>query len=94
ETAKRDLIEAAKQESRKKMPLVYVFVLRGKKAYGAPITPDVNAQAVEGLDLIEKTASGLWKGSVDITGRTFGVAAQRTPELGPDAGLAVIMSEI
>lgn len=94
ETAKRDLIEAAKQENRKKMPLIYVFVLKGKKAYGAPVTPDVNAQAVEGLDLVEKTGAGPWKGSVDITGRTFGVAAQRTPELGPDAGLAVIMSEV
>jgi hypothetical protein len=94
EMAKRDLIEAAKQESRKKVPLIYVFVLKGKKAYGAPVTPDVNAQAVEGFDLIEKTGSGPWKGSVEITGRTFGVAAQRTPELGPDAGLAVIMSEV
>lgn len=94
ETAKRDLIEAAKQESRKKVPIIYVFVLKGKKAYGAPVTPDVNAQAVEGLDLIEKTGAGPWKGSVDITGRTFGVGAQRTPELGPDAGLAVIMSEV
>jgi len=94
ETAKRELIEAAKQESRKKMPLIYVFVLRGKKAYGAPVTPDVNTQAVEGLDLVEKTGAGSWKGSVDITGRTFGVGAQRTPELGPDAGIAVIMSEV
>jgi hypothetical protein len=94
ETAKRELIEAAKQESRKKVPLIYVFVLKGKQAYGAPVTPDVNTKAVEGLDLIEKTGAGPWKGSVDITGRTFGVGAQRTPELGPDAGVAVIMSEV
>jgi hypothetical protein len=37
ETAKRELIEAAKQESRKKMPLIFVFVLRGKRA--ASISP-------------------------------------------------------
>jgi hypothetical protein len=94
ETAKRDLIDAVQKESKKKVPLIYVFAIKGKKAYGAPVTPDVNAQAVEGLDLIAKTASGPYRGSVDITGRTFGVAAQRTPELGDDAALAVIMSEI
>jgi hypothetical protein len=94
ETAKGNLLEAAQKESRKKVPLIYVFVVKGKKAYGAPVTPDVNAQAVESLDLISKTASGPFRGSVDITGRVFGVAAQRTPELGDDAALAVIMSEI
>jgi hypothetical protein len=94
ESAKRDLIDAAQKESKKKVPLIYVFAVKGKKAYGAPVTPDVNAQAVEGLDLVAKTASGPYRGSVDITGRVFGVAAQRTPELGDDAAIAVIMSDI
>lgn len=94
ETARRDLIEDAKNKNVKAVPVLYVFVLKGKKAYGAPVTPDVNAQAVEGLDLIEKTAGGPFKGSVDITGRTFGVSAHRIPEMGPDAGVAVILSDV
>ena len=76
------------------MPLVYVFALKNKKAYGAPLTPDVSADAVAALDLITKTASGPYRGTVEITGRMFGVAAQRTPELGDDAGVAVITSEL
>lgn len=94
ETARRDLIEEAKNKNEKAVPVLYVFVIKGKKAYGAPVTPDINAQAVEGLDLIEKTASGPFKGSVDITGRTFAVAAHRIPELGADAGLVVILSDV
>lgn len=94
ETAKRDLIERAQKENRKVVPLIYVFAIKGKKAYGAPMTPDVNAQAVERLDLVAKTASGPYHGTVEITERAFGVAAQRTPELGDDAAIAVIISEI
>ena len=52
------------------------------------------AEAIERLDPLAKAASGLWRGQVEITGRTFGVAAQRTPELAEDTGIAVMMSEI
>lgn len=94
ETAKRELLDATQKAGKKLVPLIYVFALKGKKAYGAPVTPDVSAQAIEALDLVAKTASGPYKGSVDITGRTFGLAAQRTPELGDDAAIAVITSEL
>lgn len=94
EQAKRDLLEAAQKNQEKKVPILYVFTLRGKKAYGTPVTPDVNAEAIERLDPLAKAASGPWRGQVEITGRTFGVAAQRTPELAEDTGIAVMMSEI
>jgi hypothetical protein len=94
DAAKRELIESSKKEGKKLVPLVYVFALKNKKAYGAPLTPDVSADAVAALDLITKAASGPYKGTVEITGRMFGVAAQRTPELGDDAGVAVITSEL
>jgi hypothetical protein len=93
EQAKRDLLELAQKNEDKKVPLVYVFALRGKKAYGAPVTPDVNAEAVEKLDALAKAGTGVFHGQVEITGRTFGVAAQRTPELAEDTGIAVMMSE-
>jgi hypothetical protein len=86
--------EAAEKAGKKNPPLVYVFVVKGKTAYGTPIAPDVNAQAVEGLDLIGKTAAGPYRGTLEITGRGFGVAGARAPELGDDAVLAVLASEI
>jgi hypothetical protein len=94
EQTKRDVVEAARKEGRKGVPVLYVFVLRGKKAYGAGQTPDVNTQAVEGLDLMSKTQGGNYTTTLDITGRTFGVAAARTPEYAEDMGVAVIASEI
>jgi hypothetical protein len=93
-TAKRSIIERTKQHGKKNEPLVYVFVVKDQKAYGAPVTPDVSAQAIEKLDLIPKTAQGPHTGSVQITERSFGIAADRTPDLGENTALAVIISEI
>jgi hypothetical protein len=86
--------EAAEKAGKKNPPLVYVFVVKGKNAYGTPIAPDVNAQAIEGLDIVGKTAAGAYRGTLEITGRAFGVAGARLPELGDDAALAVLASEI
>ncbi|MRG93456.1 hypothetical protein [Polyangium spumosum] len=92
EMAKRELIDRAEREKQKKVPLIYVFLVREGKAYGAPVTPDVNAQAVEGLDLANKTQSGPFRGSIEITKRSYGVAAQRMPDLGEGTILSVITS--
>jgi hypothetical protein len=86
--------EAAEKAGKKNPPLVYVFVVKGKSAYGTPVAPDVNAQAIEALDLLGKTAGGPYRGTLEITGRGFGVAGARAPELGDDAALAVLASEI
>jgi hypothetical protein len=93
QVAKRNALEAAKARGKKNPALEYVFVIKGKTAYGTPTAPDVNAQALEKLDLVEKTKAGLYRGNVEITGRVFGVAAQRTPELGDEAALAVLATE-
>lgn len=94
EAAKQELAELAKRDGLRSVPLLYVFAWKGGKAYGGPMTPDVNAEALEKLDLAAKTASGPWSGTVEITGRTFGAAAQRTPELAPDAGVAALVSAL
>lgn len=86
--------EAAEKAGKKNPPLVYVFLIKGKTAYGTPLAPDVNAQAIEALDLVAKTAAGPYRGTLEITGRGFGVAAARTPELGDDSALALLASEI
>ncbi|WP_437877349.1 hypothetical protein [Sorangium sp. So ce513] len=94
EAAKRDIAEITKRDGLKSIPLLYVFAWKGAKAYGGPVTPDINSEALEKLDLPAKTASGPWSGTVEITGRTFGVAAQRTPELAADAGVAALVSAL
>jgi hypothetical protein len=93
--ARRHLEAASLKAEKKTVPIAYVFLFKGAKAYGSPLlSADVNAQALEGLGLLEKTAQGPYKGNIEITGRSFGVAAQRTPELGDDAAIAVLLSEI
>jgi hypothetical protein len=93
DTAKRHLDDVRQKAGKKSLPIVYVLVVKGKKAYGTPLIPQVNQDAVEGADVIAKTASGPFRTNFEITGRLFGLAAQRTPELGDDAALAVLYSE-
>lgn len=93
--AKRHVSEISVKAEKKTVPIVYVFLFKGSKAYGSPLlSADVNAQAIEGLGILEKTSAGPYKGNIEITGRNFGVAAQRTPELGDDAAVVVLLSEI
>ncbi len=93
--AKRHLSEMSLKAEKKTVPIAYVFLFKGTKAYGSPLlSADVNAQAIEGLGILEKTATGPYKGNIEITGRNFGVAAQRAPELGDDAAVVVLLSEI
>lgn len=94
EAGKREMVELAKRDKLKQEPLFYAFVFKGSKAYGEAVTPDINAEAVEKQDLQGKTAAGPWSGTLDITGRIYGVAAQRVPDLAPDAGVAVLVSQI
>jgi hypothetical protein len=97
ETVRHDLIESALRENdtRTKQPLLYAFVFDGSKVYGPPITPAVDVQALEALDLSAKTANDVtFHQQLEITQRTFGLAARRTPKLGPNCGIAVLRSEI
>ena len=91
---KRDVVEDAKKAGKKSIPVLYVYVLHGKKAYGAATAPEVNTTAIEGLDLLSKAQNGNYAGTVEITGRVFGVAAARVPEYADDIGVAVLASEI
>jgi hypothetical protein len=96
ETLKHDLVmEALKAGDKKpKLPLIYVFVLAGSKVYGAPVTPLVNSETLEKLDLASKTMEGAtFHQTIEITGRGFGLAARRAPRMGADIGVAVLRSE-
>lgn len=77
-----------------KAPILYVFVLREGKAYGTPVTPEVNVKAVEGLGLPAKLQAGAYRGQVEITGRGFGVAAQPVKKLCDQCAVVVLRSEV
>lgn len=77
-----------------KVPLLYVYVLAGGKSYGAPVSPEVNGQAILKLNPVEKTKGGeVVSLPLEITRREFGVALKHFPELGDDVVLAVLRSE-
>lgn len=84
----------ADTESGDKVPLLYVYVIVGKEAYGAPVAPTVNADAILKLDPLAKVqAEEIFTAPLEIEGRKFGAAMQRIPELGNDVALAVLRSE-
>jgi hypothetical protein len=78
-----------------KMPLVYAFVLKGDKAFGTHLAPDVNVKAVEDLKLLPKLTEGAtWKGRTEITNRAYGVGARRVPSLCAECAVVVLRSEV
>ena len=76
------------------MPLIYIAVFDETGVYGAPKTPEVSEKALEELNLLEKSKSGPAHGTLEITGRSYGYAAERTPKLGPNVGVVVLRSEV
>jgi len=83
--------KAAGEEGR--LPVYYVAVFDKSGVYPAPLTPQVDEKALADEDLVGKTASGPFQGTVTITDRAFGFAARRTPRLAPDTGVVVLRSE-
>lgn len=77
-----------------KVPLLYVYVLAEGKIFGAPISPTINAEAIQKLSPLEK-AQGVeaFASPLEIDGRSFGVAVKRVPELGETVAIAVLRSE-
>ncbi|HEX3597866.1 MAG TPA: hypothetical protein VHU80_22310 [Polyangiaceae bacterium] len=77
-----------------KEPLVYAFVVDGKNVFGAPVTPEVDATTIAGLDPLGRIKEGeTFTTVVDVTGRSYGLAARRAPALGANIGVAVLRSE-
>lgn len=77
-----------------KVPLLYVYVIVDDAIYGAPVAPVVNGTAILEKKPLEHTPAGeIWSAPLEITGRKFGVAVQRVPELGENVAIAVLRSE-
>lgn len=93
EDTRRYLIKSSGDKPRA-IPLVYVFLVRGTEAFGAPVTPDVNAEAVAKLDVASKAAAGSFQTRVEVEGRSFLLVAKPCPALGKDVALALLLSEV
>jgi hypothetical protein len=95
ESLKDRLTDQAKASGdERKIPVFYVAVFDKSGVYAAPLTPPIDEKALEGENLVAKTASGPFRGPLNITERAFGFAAQRTPKLAPDTGIVVLRSEL
>jgi hypothetical protein len=90
----RSTVKSEASQAGTKEPLVYVYVLVEKEAFGAPISPDVNAKAIKESGLMGR-ASGenVVDAAQEIEGRDFGIAVKRVPALGADVAIAVVRSE-
>lgn len=90
--AKSFLLEEAKKTKSNKVPIAYVYLVKAQKPYGAPDSPEVNGDELVKSDLLKLAEAGRFRGQREITKRQFGVAAERSKELGDDAVLAVVAS--
>lgn len=88
------LVDQAKKGGDSKLPVFYVCVFDKSGVYCAPLTPPVDEQALASQDLPSNTASGVHRGTLTITDRAFGFAAERTPKLAPETGVVVLRSEL
>jgi hypothetical protein len=94
ENAVRTHVRSSNPDPNTKMPLIYVYVVVDKLAFGAPVSPEVNAQAIGAADPLSKTkGEAVWSGTLEITGRDFGIAVKRVNALGPNVGVAILRSE-
>lgn len=94
EFALRGQVESELVGAKVNVPLLYVFVLVDKEAFGSPEAPHVNATAIAERDpLGNLEADGSYGALLQITGRTFALGARPAPDLGARVGLAVLRSE-
>lgn len=91
----RGQLERELRDRNQNVPLVYVFVVVGKEAYGTPESPEINARTIGERDpLAHLSPDGSFSTLLDITGRRFALAVQAAPHLAPQVGIAVLRSEL
>ena len=90
----RDHLTQIQENKTKPIPLVYVFIVKGKQAFGGPVTPDVNAKGVGDLDILAKCADGRYQTKMTLEEREFMVVAQREPAMGDDVAVALLFSAL
>lgn len=90
----RSNVKSEAADAGTKEPLVYVYVLVDQAAFGAPISPEVNAKAVLDSGLMGRATGEVTVDTArEIEGRDFGIAVKRVPALGAGVAIAVLRSE-
>jgi hypothetical protein len=82
------------EDKTKPIPLLYCFVVKGKQAFGAPVTPDEDAKLIGEMDVVEKAKGGSFETTIELDGRTFLVSARPAPSLGADVAVVVMLSAV
>jgi hypothetical protein len=90
----RQHLEQTAEDKTKPQPLLYVFVVKGKQAYGGKLTPELNSDQLSKMDLVTKAKAGDFREQVEIEGRKFYVTAKPAPTLADDAAIAVMISPV
>jgi hypothetical protein len=91
----KQALEKKKEAPDKPNPLAYVFVVKGKKAYGGPDAPDVNMTSIGELDLPSKVeGDALFQTELEVEERKFLVGARKAPALGDDMFIAAMLSSV
>ncbi len=91
----KQTLEKAREDPTKPIPLAYVFVVKGKMAYGGPDAPDVNASALGELDLPSKVKGDeLYQTTLELEARRFLVGARKAPALGDDLFVVAMLSAV
>lgn len=91
----KQALEKTKEDPSKPNPLAYVFVVKGKMAYGGPDAPDVNATALGELDLPSKVKGDeLYQTTLEIEERKFLIGARKAPALGEDLFVVAMLSAV
>ncbi|HTM44965.1 MAG TPA: hypothetical protein VL137_08425, partial [Polyangiaceae bacterium] len=81
-------------KSNDKEPLLYVFVQAADQVYGAPASPQINADAIAGRKLMNQLKpKQTYAEEIEITERPFGLAARQVPALGDQVAIVVLRSE-
>lgn len=91
-TLRSEILTSTKEGD--KVPLIYVYVIVGDSAYGAPVAPVVNGRELVKVRPLDKLkGEEMISMPIEIERRQFGVAMRRVPELGDDVVIAVLRSE-
>ena len=94
ETSLRNELKTIARDQNTNEPLTYVYIVVGSAVYGAPLSPEVNAEAIaKQAPLARVNEDQVWSTVVDITGREFALAVRRAPDLGDNVAIAVLRSE-
>lgn len=93
EDTRRHLTKTLADEA-KSISLVYLFVVVGGEAYGAPVTPEVNAEAIGKLGVVSKAKNDELPTTIDVDGRSFVVDAEVFEQMGDDVAVAIMYSPV